>query len=134
MANIKGLTRDQILAVNDVQIEAVAVPEWGGTIYVRGMSGTERDAFESSIVEIRGKSRKMNFENVRARLASLTVCDADGNRLFTEQDIKVLGTKSAGVLQRVFKIAQRLSGLTDDAVKELTEELEDSPLDDSASD
>lgn len=128
------LTRDAILAVKDIQLEEVAVPEWGGSVWVKGMTGAERDKFEASIIEFRGKSQKINFTNMRARLASLTVCDAEGARLFTEQDVHALGEKSAGALQHIFAVAQRLSGLSPDDVEELTKELGENPLGDSASD
>ena len=48
--------------------------------------------------------------------------------------IKALSEKSAAALQRVFEVAQRLSGITDDDVEELAEGLEDIPFEGSASD
>ena len=45
------LSRDAILQREDIKTEDVEVPEWGGTVRVRGMSGVERDAFEASLIE-----------------------------------------------------------------------------------
>ena len=45
------LSRDTILQREDIKTEDVEVPEWGGTVRVRGMSGVERDAFEASLIE-----------------------------------------------------------------------------------
>ena len=42
------LSRDTILAKNDVKVEEVKVPEWGGSVLVRGMSGDQREAFEKA--------------------------------------------------------------------------------------
>lgn len=106
------LTKDQILGIKDLQIEKVEVPEWGGYIFVRGMTGAERDLFESSVVDIRGSSQKINMINVRAKMVSLTACDENGNRLFDDADVIELGKKSASALQRIFDTAQRLSGLS----------------------
>ena len=39
------LSKDAILAADDLPRETVHVPEWGGDVYVRTMSGTDRDAF-----------------------------------------------------------------------------------------
>jgi hypothetical protein len=127
------LTRDEILAIKDIKIEEVPVPQWGGKIFVKGMTGAERDKFESSIMEYRGNSQRANLVNVRARMASLTICDENGSRLFSETDVLALGEKSAGVLQQIFEVAQRLSGMTKEDVKDLTKELE-VPLEDSVSD
>lgn len=113
------LTKEQILAVKDLQIEHVDIPEWGGDICVRGMTGSERDAFEASVVDLRGNAQKFNMLNLRAKLVALTACDEDGNRIFEDVDVVELGKKSASALQRVFDVAQRLSGLTKEEIKAL---------------
>lgn len=113
------LTRDQILAAPDLPREEVDVPEWGGSVLVSGLSGTDRDAFEASIVEVQGSERKMDLENIRAKLVARSIVDDAGQRLFSDADVRKLGAKSAVALQRVFEVAQRLSGLTPADVKEL---------------
>lgn len=112
------LTRDQILAANDIVTEVVPVPEWGGEVLVRGLTGAERDAFEKNIVEIKGK-RTIVKDNIRAKFVAATVVDEAGHLLFDEADIYPLGKKSAAALDRVFAAAQRLSGLSDSDVEEL---------------
>lgn len=114
------LTRDAILGARDLPTEDVEVPEWGGTVRVRGLTGTERDAFEQSIARRKGKNVELNLRNVRAKLVALSVVDEQGNRIFSEADVDALGQKSAAALDRIFRVAQRLSGLTDEDVEELT--------------
>ena len=128
------LNRDEILQVKDIEIEEVEVPAWGGSVFVKGMTGTERDAFEASIVQQRGKNASVNMANIRAKLASQTICDKDGLRLFTDADIKALGKKSATALQVVFDVAQRLSGISGDDVEELAKEMDANPFDGSPTD
>ena len=43
------LTKDQILKSDDLPSEEVSVPEWGGSVMVRSMTGYERDQFEQSV-------------------------------------------------------------------------------------
>ena len=128
------LSRDEILAVDDIQIEKVDVPEWGGSVFVKGMTGAERDRFEAGIITVTGDDSKINMINIRAKLCAETVCSEEGKKLFSRSDIKELSKKSAAALQRVFDVAQRLSGITDDDVEELAEGLEASPFEDSVSD
>ena len=128
------LNKQAILEVNDIEIEQVDVPEWGGHVFVKGMTGLERDTFEASIVQQRGKDARVNLVNIRAKLAAATICDAEGIRLFNDKDVKALGKKSANALQRVFDVAQRLSGITEDDVDELADNLEKNLPDGSASD
>src|SRR5690606_20312294 len=99
----KLLTREAILQAEDLPTEDVEVPEWGGVVRVRGLTGAERGAFEQSIVDARGKGARMNLQNVRARLVALAVVDESGNRLFSDADVEALGRKSGRALNRVFE-------------------------------
>lgn len=114
------LTRDAILAARTLPREIVATPEWGGEVMVQGLSARGRDAFEAAIVEIRGQKRIFHLEDLRARLVALTVVDEAGQALFSEADIRELGQLSAVPIQRIFDVAQRLSGLTQTDIDELS--------------
>ncbi len=113
------LSREQILGAQDTQQETVPVPEWGGEVIVRGLTGTQRDAFEESMYTGRGKDRKENFANLRARLTVLCIVGEDGKPLFSVKDVEALGNKSAAALDRVFEACQRLSGLAKKDVDEI---------------
>lgn len=113
------LSRDQIIAADDLPREDVDVPEWGGSVTLRGLTGTQRDLFEQETVRQNGKNVSVNMENVRARLVARCLVDEKGERMFSDEDVKVLGGKSGKALERLFKVAQRLSGLTQDDVQEL---------------
>jgi hypothetical protein len=129
----KILGRSDVLKADDLVIELVEVPAWEGSLYVKGMSGTERDAYESSIMEQRGNKREVNLSNFRAKLVAYSACDEKGKLLFSQKDIESLGKKSAAGLQRVYDVATRLSAVSKSDVEELTEELEENPFVDSAS-
>ena len=116
------LTRDQILGADDLPKEEVPVPEWGGSVFVRTMPGKERDAWESQLLKGDPRDRQLNMDNVRARLASLTIVDAEGNRLFDLKDIEALGQKSAAALDRIWEVAQRLNRMSNEDVEELAGE------------
>jgi hypothetical protein len=114
------LTRDAILAADDLPYEDVAVPEWGGVVRVRGLSGKDRDAYLSSMAVIRGgQVVGQDTRNVSARLVLRCLTGEDGEPLFTQHDIDLLGAKSAAALGRVFEVAARLSGLDESDVKSL---------------
>jgi len=127
------LTRDAILAAPDMLTEEVPVPEWGGTVLVRGLTGTERDAFEEEMITGKGKNRDVNLANFRARLIVKSVVDKAGKRLFTQADMVALGGKSAAAIQRVFQVAMRLSGMSEEDVEELTKNSEPGQSDSSTS-
>lgn len=137
---LRMLSRDDILNADDRKTEVVPVPEWGGAVTVRSLTGTERDRYEGSMVSYRRNAKgvpevnAVETDNVRARLASMTIIDADGANLFSEKDVLILGLKSAAALERVFKVAQRLSNLSDADVESLVEQLGKDPSAPSGSD
>ena len=131
------LTRDQILAADDLKTEEVEVPEWGGSVLVRTLTAHERDVFEDGLIKTKGRgrnqTREMQLEDVRAKLACLTIVDAGGVQIFNRADMLELGKKSAGALNRVWDVASRLSGMTNEDVEELLGNSETAPEDSSLS-
>lgn len=113
------LSRDEILTHHTMRVEPVSVPEWGGEVLVKELTGRERDAFEATIV---GKKRgeQINLENFRARFVAAVVVDDKGQAVFYPSDVELLGDLSAAALERVFSAGRRLSGMTDQDVDELT--------------
>jgi PAS domain-containing protein len=122
------LDRAAIEAAKDIPTEDVHVEEWGGTVRLKGLTGAERDAYEASIVEMRGETRRYKLQNMRARLVALCLVDEDGRRLFADdQAVKALGKKSSKALDRLFDKARHLSGLSEDDIEELAEDFGEGP-------
>lgn len=112
------LTREQILAAVDQKIEEVHVPEWDGTVFIRNMTGKARDRFDRSRFKLVGKEVELIHENTRAALLAATLCDHEGKLIFSEADVAALGEKNGAVLDRLFEISQRLSGLRKEDVED----------------
>lgn len=114
------LSKTDILSADDLKTQDVAVPEWYGSVRIRSLTGRERDAFEAGLVKGEGKERKVDMANMRARLVGLTVINEFGERLFTDDEVELLGAKSGAALDRVFSAAQRLNSLASEDVEQLT--------------
>lgn len=125
------LTRSEILSAVDLPSEEVAVPEWGGSVMVRGMTGTERDRFE--IASYLAREDLEGKAVVRARVVAWCTLDADGKQLFTRSDLEHLGAKSGVALDRIFTVAQRLSAVTKDAPAAAERDFTDGPSGSSTS-
>lgn len=128
------LSKEQILAADDLVTEDVDVPEWGGTVRMRTLSGTERDAFEASSIKGNGKNRQVNLQNMRARLVALVLVDENGGRMFADAEVRALGRKSSKALDRLFDKARALNGLSEDDVEELSEGFGEAQSDEATSD
>lgn len=115
MAN---LTKDAILSASDIPApERITVPEWGGDVYVRTMTGEERDSYITAVFGTSGKER--NMRNATAQLLARTLCDEKGNRIFSDGDAAALGRKSSAVLGPLFAAASRLNGLSKADMEEI---------------
>ena len=110
------LSKKDILGKDDLKVEIVEVPEWGGSIRVSTMSAFARDRFEANIAKQGGG---IDTHNIRAKLAIATIVDEENKPLFNESDIEKLGNKSCAALDRVFAAAQRLNLITDKEVETL---------------
>lgn len=115
----KNLTREAILARNNLAEETVDVPEWGGKVRVRELTGAQRDAWEAAFLSPQGDVRENFMVGARARLVALAAVDAAGERLFRDEDVQALSAMPARGLNRVFSAASRLSGLSQNDLAEL---------------
>jgi serine/threonine protein phosphatase PrpC len=117
-----SLSKAKILAANDTKLsDPISVPEWGGDVYCKTLTGTERDHFEDAYSQNKMKS-------FRARFLVLTLCDDSGERLFADNEVDALGKKSSIIINRLFEKAWEHNAFTAEAVDSLGK---DSPSDQS---
>lgn len=113
------LSKNEIFAADDRRYEDVEVPEWGGTVRLRGLTGGERDRYEASMQKQVGGREVRDLRNFRARLVQLAAINEDGTPLFDLNEVASLANRSSAALSRLFDAACRLSGITDDDVEAL---------------
>lgn len=106
------LSKGAILAADDVKLKTVEVPEWGGSVCIRVISGADRDKFEQSYSD-------KDMGMFRVRFLAASICDENGARLFSDDEIEELGRKSSVVINRLFGIAFSHNAFTAEAVEEL---------------
>ena len=112
--------RDRIRAIEDIESELVEVPEWKCVIDMRAPTSAEASALEEWAAEHAGKTDDENpdprrFRGMKEQYIMCCAYDPDtGNQLFSESDLEWLRGKNAKVIERLWKIAQRLVGLTED--------------------
>ena len=114
----KILSKADILGCSDLRFETVAVPEWGGSVRVRTLSGAERDAFEATLMKTLNGKRVPDMDNLRAKLLAATGVDEEDKPIFGVHDLVALGRKSAVAIDRIFAVAQRLNAMAPESVEE----------------
>ena len=129
---MKLLNKAAILGAEDLKHEDVEVPQWGGTVRVRMMTGAERDAFRTSVAPEEG-TEGIPVGRFSVALLAATLIDEDGARLFTMEDIDQLAEKSAESIDMPAAVAMRLNGLGGVAVEESVKNSVSDQSDDSGS-
>jgi hypothetical protein len=109
---LKFLTKDEILAVNDLKTQDVAVPQWGEDVgvHVRSLTALERDAWDKSTY----KGKDVELIAYKTRFCAMCIVDDTGNQIFdatNDADVKALGAKGASGIEVVFQAAAQLNGL-----------------------
>jgi hypothetical protein len=99
--------KEKLLALKP-KIEKVDVPEVG-TVWVRGMTAIELDQW------VANHAKTDSRDHYHAFLIARTLCDENGKRLFTDEELKKVSTLPSQVADRLWDIAARLSGITKEA-------------------
>ena len=134
------LKRSKLLEREELAIEKVEFED-GNFIYVRQMTGHERDSFEQSMLK-KYRDNKGNVvsieqvtEDFRAKLAVQTACDEKGELIFLPSDFPILSKNmSAKKLEKIINVAQRLNAITEEDKEGIIKNSEVGPADNSNSD
>ena len=126
------LTKEQVLQADDIVTEAVPVPEWGGEVQIKALTGSQLDRFEQEMTKSRDKDGII--DNLRARWAAKCMVGEDGKTMFGIEEIVLLGKKSGRVLDRIFDACMRINGKDEKYIKELEKNSETTPPDASNTD
>lgn len=102
------LDRASILAAKDIITETFPIPQWGGDVTIRMLTGEQREELESRIQTFKSGAKK----SVRALAAVYSLVGEDGAPLFTQSDVAELAAKSGVALDTIFDHVLKLNAMT----------------------
>jgi hypothetical protein len=113
--------RDQILASKGLGPVAVPCPEWGDGVllYIHALTGDQRDALEEESTELAAASDfapGAGRKRLHARAVVRAARDAEGKPIFRLEDVEALAAKDARVLDRLYRVVDRLSAVSEEEV------------------
>lgn len=89
-----------------------------GEVFIKALTAKENEEFEQIIVNSDGKMK--TDISVKAVMVIKSAEDADGNKLFTMDDLEQLSEMPAAPINKMFAVASRLNNVTDADIEELT--------------
>src|SRR5262245_18892321 len=105
---MKAMDRKALLAAKiDLPQETVEVPELGGSVIVRGMTGKE----QTSLYKGASKNGAINEDVFAARLIAQCLVDKQGNRLLEDAEYVFVQQWLGALFNRVAAAAMRVNGL-----------------------
>lgn len=122
MEKIAGRDAFTSAAAQTAPIERVPCPELGDgyVAIIRGLSGTERDKYQASLlVQNKRGGSKVDMDNVSAKLVAKCLIHENGQRVFTDAEVGIVGAIRGDVLKRLYDAAARTSGISEDELDEL---------------
>jgi hypothetical protein len=128
---LQEVTRELFLARlrKPAVIKPVECPELGLKLYVRSLLLSEREAF---LKETRDEQPDGSFtvkvQDSDQRFAVLVLCDKDGNKLLTPEDVKALSDFSWDILIRIVQAGGRINGFGVGASEEAKNESAGQPV------
>lgn len=129
------LTRDGILNKEDRTYETLYIPEWQDDVCLQSLSGEEREKWQKGNMDWTDPQKpKLVSTDFEIRLVVLAIVDGDTKeRLFNDADIPFLRKKNGAAINRCFAVAQRLSGIGQKEVDDLTKNSSKGQSEDSTS-
>ena len=118
------LSKDDLKAIANrpPKVKLIDVPEFGegAQVYIRVMSGTDYNAYQKSMAEIKpGQSSAIpNLADTFAKLAVRVLCDEQGGRIYADTDVSYVGKLPADGLQKIFTEGAAFNRLNRGAVSE----------------
>jgi hypothetical protein len=136
----KLLTKEDLLKKEELEVVKIDF-ENGDWVYVRQMTGHERDMFEKSMM-VKNRDKKGNVTSVetviddfRAKLAAITLCDEGGKSLLQPSDYMILtNSMSAKKLEQIVNVAQKLNAISEEDKEEIVKNSVAGQAGDSSSD
>lgn len=121
------LDRKALLAKEKLEVTKVDLGD-GNYVFVRQMTGRERDRFEQSLIKENKNAEggyEKTLEDFRAKLAVCTVSDEDGNLILQPGDFGILSQNmSAAKLEKIINTAQRINKISEDDKENLVKNSE----------
>lgn len=105
------LTKENIFASQDITTQLIPMPEWGGEVRIKAMSIGDQIEFE----KLNKKSK--DTSNIVCNTLMFCCIDEDGERLFSEEDLKLLEHKSFRAIEKLFKACLELNALSEESLE-----------------
>jgi hypothetical protein len=123
------LSKEAFLRHDSLRKELCELPEMGGSVWIRELSGKALLDYRARVGEMQAEAGEnadvtpSQSLELMALLISLTVCNEDGNLMFTESEASQLAYGSISVLQRLSEKAMEVSGISKQVADEVADNL-----------
>lgn len=102
-----------LLSATTMPRETVHVPELNESYIVQGLSAAGRDRLLKEATAGRGKKARIDMKRLRTLGVARGVVNEDGSRMFSDAEAAQLEKVRSDVVERIFEVFAKLSGLVE---------------------
>lgn len=115
--------KEQILSISDIKVKEIEVPVWGDTVFIRQLTRGQQDAYLKRQFGKFGLKQHGQAQNIEsdvnlfghdAWIFAQGVCDENGVRLFTDNEVSKLEEKNGEAIGFVALAIVEFSGMQKD--------------------
>lgn len=114
--------KDLILGAEDIDYRDVQIPEWNDvTVRVKALTDYQLGEYQAKTLAMRALAAKgdgnsdgvdIQYKDRKAEVVAMCLYDPETDkRIFADKDAPALGKKSAGVVNGLYALITKLSGL-----------------------
>jgi hypothetical protein len=116
------LTKEQITAVAELEVDTLHVPEWGGDVLLMELSSDQREELELRALKAKQAGEPiLGLKGVKTLLAAWAIVDEKRKRMFvTPEEVESLGRKKPEGLERIVSHVMKRNRLREEDRKALS--------------
>jgi len=108
------MSKEFLLGLN-FRKEAVKIE--GKNFTVKEMDAKTSQSYSNSLYKVVNGKVKYDTSTAMTKLVMLTLCDEEGNRIFGDNDHGLIEQLPGHIVEKVFKVAQKLNNLDAEEVE-----------------
>lgn len=116
MNNEAGFLNKAALLGFERQVHKVCLPNDGGFVYIKELSGKQREEFERRVAQ--GRKKGDDYRGLRAKLIVDSLVDEEGENLFNPEDSSNVEKMPSSIIEFIFEKILSINGVDTENVKE----------------
>jgi len=114
------MTREEILNSRNFGVKEIEILDVG-KVFIRKWSGKDRAKFLQASISVNGENVDVKYDKIfdnMSLVVALSLCDESGKRMFSDEELDLIGELDADVIQEIYQESLKLNSLAPKSLEE----------------